>query len=75
MRAIDGQGHQYSPRTAGTSTELVLATTDFTPNFAVWVFAGNYDTGWIDDGDYYRRVMSATYTVTSYDLRVLWLAI
>ncbi|MDR6128783.1 hypothetical protein QE361_003203 [Sphingomonas sp. SORGH_AS802] len=75
VRAIDGQGNQYSPRMAGTSTELIRAATDFTPNFAVWVFAGNYDTGWIDDGDYYRRVMSATYTVTSYDLRVLWLAI
>lgn len=75
VRAIDAQGNQYSPRANGTTNELVLATTDFTPNFAVWVFAGNYDSGWIDDGDYYRRVMSATYTVTSYDLRVLWLAI
>ncbi|MDN4632320.1 hypothetical protein QCD71_12400 [Sphingomonas sp. PsM26] len=71
--AIDNQGNQYRPVANGSTA--VRAATDFVPSFNASVRNGNYDTGWINNGDYYSRQIAATYTVTLINLKVTWVAI
>jgi hypothetical protein len=71
--ARDNQGNEYRPK--ANSSAAVLATTDFVPSWTATVTNGSYDTGWIDQGDYYSRQVAGTYTVTLINLKVTWTAI
>ncbi|MDN4633854.1 hypothetical protein QCD71_20235 [Sphingomonas sp. PsM26] len=71
--ARDNQGNEYRPK--ANSSAAVLATTDFVPSWTATVTNGAYDTGWIDQGDYYSRQVAGTYTVTLINLKVTWVAI
>jgi hypothetical protein len=71
--ARDNQGNEYRPK--ANSSAAVLATTDFVPSWTATVTNGSYDTGWIDQGDYYSRQVAGTYTVTLINLKVTWVAI
>ncbi len=71
--AADGQGNTYRP--APNSSQAVLATSDFTPTWTATIRNNNANSGVIDEGDYYRSQISATYTVTSINLKVTWVAI
>ncbi|MGO1303539.1 MAG: coiled-coil domain-containing protein, partial [Sphingomonas parapaucimobilis] len=73
VRTTDTQGNQYNPRSQGTS--MIAASTAFDANFTAFINRGNYDTGIVDEGDYYSRTLSATYTVTSIRLKATWVAI
>jgi hypothetical protein len=73
LGASDAQGNGYGPRP--NSSDPVLATTDFNAVFSASVVRGSADSGIIDDGDYYYRDVSATYTLTQIYLRVTWVAV
>ncbi len=71
--AVDNQGNTYRP--AANSSQAVLATTDFTPTWTATIRNNNYDSGVINEGDYYSTQVSATYTITYISLKVTWVAI
>jgi hypothetical protein len=73
ISAVDGQGNSYTP--APNSSQAVLATTDFVPTWTAAVRNGGYDSGIVDEGDYYIRQISATYVVAYISLKVTWVAI
>lgn len=71
--ARDQQGNVYAA--APNSSNTVLATTDFVPSWSATVRKGSRDTGWMNEGDYYRREVAATYTLSFISLKVTWVAI
>lgn len=73
LRAYDDQGNTYYP-VHGTS-EGVRATSVFSATFAAAVTRGNYDSGIVNEGDYYSRTLSATYTLSSLNLHITWIAV
>lgn len=73
VAARDAQGNIYAA--SPNSSAIVLATTDFAPSWSATVTRGSRDTGWINEGDYYRREVAATYTLTFINLKVTWGAI
>lgn len=73
VSAVDAQGNVYSARP--NSSQTVLATTDFVPSWTATVRHGGFDSGIVDQGDYYQRQISTTHTVTAINLKVTWVAI
>ncbi len=73
IQATDPQGNIYRPRP--NSSDRVLATTDFVPNFTAFVRRGTRDQ-LVTDGDGTRtHYYAATWTITRIDLKVTWVAI
>ncbi len=76
LRSYDDQGNVYQITPGLTFQSLpVLATTLFGTTFVATIYKGTYDSGVINDGDYYYREIAASYTVTTIQLRVTWVAV
>jgi hypothetical protein len=70
----DNEGHFYG-FPIGTNQQPILATGDFSGNVTAVISNGNYDSGIIDDGDSYRRLVSGTVSITSISLQLRWSSI
>ncbi|WP_028966933.1 hypothetical protein [Sphingomonas phyllosphaerae] len=74
LRSYDDQGNVYQVSNAPFQSLPVLATTTFGTTFVATISKANYDTGVTDQGDFYQRLIAASYTVTSISMKATWIA-
>lgn len=75
LRSYDDQGNVYQINDKAPFQSLpVLATTTFGTTFVASISKANYDTGVTDQGDYFQRLIAASYTCTSISMKATWIA-